>query len=352
MKKIGIVTIIDNDNYGNRLQNYAVQEILKKYGYNTITLLNQNCTNNRFLFIFRILRKSFFEKNKKHINQNRKKNFDNFNKNIIFSKKKILPFFMPKGYEYFITGSDQVWNPYMGRMRDIDLLAFAPKEKRISISASFGVDFINKKYQKKLKRELKKFKSISVREKEGKKIINTVLKNKKVDVLIDPTMMLTKDDWNLVIKKPRKMNTNKYIINYFLGNISENKMNYIQQIATENNCEIINILDPKSQYYECGPSEFLYLEKNAFLICTDSFHASVFAIIFDRPFIIFERESKNNKMNSRIKTLLSKFQLKDREYNDKVSKDNYLKHNYSFSYKILEDERKKVKKFLNKALNT
>ena len=71
---------------------------------------------------------------------------------------------------------------------------------------------------------------------------------------------------------PKQLKNDKYILNYFLGELSEQRKNEIERIAKENDCEIINILDKNGPYYETGPSEFLYLEQNAFLICTDSFH--------------------------------------------------------------------------------
>lgn len=195
------------------------------------------------------------------------------------------------------------------------------------------------------KERLQNFKSISVREDAGKEIVKNLTKREDIEVLIDPTMLLEAKEWDKVAKVPKK----KYILNYFLGNISDERKNEIDSIAKENNCEIINILEINDPYYCSGPSEFLYLEKNAFLICTDSFHSSVFAIIYNRPFIIFEREDKNVKMNSRIETLIKKFKLKDREFNYKITDEN-LKHDYTDAYQILYDERKKSIEFLKKAL--
>ena len=143
----------------------------------------------------------------------------------------------------------------------------------------------------------------------------------------------------------------KYILNYFLGELSEERKKEIDRIAKENNCEVINILDKKSPFYQTGPSEFLWLEKNAFLICTDSFHSSVFAILYNRPFIVFDREGNGQGKNSRIETLISKFKLKNREYNGKNITQENLEHDYTEAYKILEEERKKSDKFLRKALD-
>ena len=163
-------------------------------------------------------------------------------------------------------------------------------------------------------------------------------------------MLLSRDEWDEISKKPKKLKTKKYILNYFLGNLSKDKKEEIEKIAREENCDIINLLDKKSPFYECGPSEFLYLEKNAYLICTDSFHSSVFAFLYNRPFIVFDREDDLVKMNSRIETLISKFNLKNRKFNGKITKQN-LEWDYTEAYKILEKERKKSNIFLKKSLS-
>lgn len=163
-------------------------------------------------------------------------------------------------------------------------------------------------------------------------------------------MLLTAEEWDKVSKRPKQLNTDKYILNYFLGELSEKRKKEINRIAKENNCEVINILDKNSPFYQTGPSEFLYLEKNAFLICTDSFHSCVFSIIYDRPFIVFDREDKNVSMNSRIETLLNKFELQNRKSNGSIT-ENMLNHNYEKAYKILEKEKEKSEKFLKEALD-
>ena len=121
MRKIGIITVNDNDNYGNRLQNYAVQFILEKNNMKSITLKNNSTLNSRNNFILRIIK--FVLKKKKISQIDRYKKFIKFNKNIIFSKRYITPFSrLDNEYDYFITGSDQVWNPTWGRLSDIELL--------------------------------------------------------------------------------------------------------------------------------------------------------------------------------------------------------------------------------------
>lgn len=367
--KIGIITIIDNNNYGNRLQNYALIKYIKNtFKVNAITLKNNYLTNNKINYnhnlkiknkikIKKIIKKyylylvefPYFKTNK------RASKFKKFNDNIIFSKKDIDIYSDLNEYDYLIVGSDQVWNPDHKRLSDLDVLANINNEKRISYAASFGINQLDKKSEMKVINELSKFKCLSVREDVGKEIIEKVTKRNDIEVLIDPTMLLSDLEWNEVLVKPNylsKIKTEKYILNYFLGDLSEERKKEINRIAKENNCHVINILDKNDPFYTCGPSEFLYLEKNAFLICTDSYHSSVFAIIFNRPFVIFDREEINVKnMSSRLETLISKFKLKNRKYNgEKITEEN-INHDYSEAYRIIESERNKSRKFLEKALD-
>lgn len=348
MKKVGIITINDNNNYGNRLQNYAVQEVLKKINVEPITLKNEPATNTKNKYLLRKI-KSLFNRGSYSKIIGRKECFEDFNRNINFSAKKITPYSKLNEYDYFVVGSDQVWNPNFGRLRDVDLLEFTESRKKISFSASFGVSKLSEEYNSKLKKDLKDFKAISVREDAGKEIIEEVVGRKDVQVLVDPTMLLTSKEWDKIAKKPKQLKSNRYILNYFLGELSEERKKEIERIAKENNCEIINILDKNSPFYQTGPSEFVYLEKNAFLVCTDSFHSCVFAILYDRPFIVFDREDSYVKMNSRLDTLLKKFDLENRWYKAKIIQEQ-LKADYEEAYNILEDERRKSKRFLENAI--
>lgn len=353
-KKVAILTINDDNNYGNRLQNYAVQETLKKQNVQVETISNQlNLVGIKYTkkIIKNVIKtilplKTSFKRYLK---------FMKFNKNIKYSKyhidKNNIPENLGKKYDAFITGSDQVWNPNFGRMSDIDFLTFARKEKRNSFSASFGINEISEDMKEYYKNNLLELNNISVREEAGKKIIEELTGRTDVEVLVDPTMLLTAEEWDKVSKRPKQLKTDKYILNYFLGELSKSRKEEIDRIAKENGCEVIDILDQNSPFYQTGPSEFLYLEKNAFLICTDSFHSCVFAILYNRPFIVFDREQKNLvSMNSRIDTLLSKFKLEDKRYKGKIEKEDLL-HNYDEAYKILEKEREKSTKFLEKILD-
>ena len=378
--RIGVVTVHKAPNYGANLQAYATWKFITNNGhYCEILDMSLQPEGERFP----LSRPEYYQKNKEPfririkllarkilvlfgvkkpiyipplILPSAQRKFNAFNELINYSSTyntlEAL-YSQPPQYDVYLTGSDQVWNPNSGRLRDVDLLSFADSKQRISLSASFGVNCISKEDKKKIKKELYKFKSISVREEAGKRIINDVLPRNDVEVLIDPTMLLTADEWDKVAKKPKQLDNLKnkrYILTYFLGNLSMDKKGKIEEIAQKNNCEIINILDKNSPFYQTGPSEFLYLEKNAILICTDSFHSCVFSILYNRPFLVFQREGNVNKMNSRIETLLNKFNLEDREVNENIT-DDKLKYDYSQAYKILENERDKTKIFIKNALD-
>lgn len=359
MKKVAIVTLYGNDNYGNKLQNYALQLTIEKLNFEVLTLKNINNCKNNFEFL---ITKSLF--NIKYIIKSlipkyrytclRYNAFIKFNKQYLkYSNKNVYIMNKPTNFYkncYYCIGSDQVWNPYASSNLTFFLGKYFPYDLTFSYAASFGVNQFSEDQTKLYSEYLPKIKNISVRETMAKKIVNQITDRNDVDVLIDPTLLLEKTEWVKIEKCVNKAKNQKYILNYFLGNLSDERRMVIEKIAKENNCIIINLLDRNSEYYATGPSEFLYLEENAFLICTDSFHSCVFAFIFDRPFMVFDREDSNENMSSRIENLLEKFELSDRHYNDNAKEIN-VDHDYSKGYKILEIERKKTSKFLKRVLN-
>ena len=343
MNKIGIITIIDNNNCGNRLQNYALQEVLKKLGNDVYTLKNETFLNwNEKYFIGKL---RFLNKRIKSIY---KTNifFKKFNKNIKFSNKYITikSRNISKYYDYFVAGSDQIWKPTRRRLSKVDLLGFAEPNKRISYAASFGLEKIDKKYYKILQEELPKFKAISVREDAGQEIIKEATGINNVSVVLDPTLLLDKNEWIKIAKKPVGFSEKKYIFTYFLG--KENTTDLVSKIFGKD----YSIIDFYKGKY--GPSEFIYLINHAEYILTDSFHGTVFSILFEKEFFVFNRkqEDLNNNMNSRLDTLLGKFSLKDR----KIDNLNKINKEYKINYKDIEEklniERKKSLDFLNTAI--
>lgn len=350
--KIGIITINDNRNLGNRLQNFAVQETIRRTIPNVFVETIKNTNRKQRGETLKVRIRNILHDFK---NYKRTSNFRRFNKNINFSKRSFDASndnsCLNKKYDHFLVGSDQVWNPNYGWLNSIDLLSFAKPEQRIAFSASFGVSEIPKEYNYEVAKQLKQFKAISVREEAGANIVKKLTKRNDVEALVDPTMLLTTDDWDKVAKRPKRYKGEKYVLCYFLGQLSPERRKEIERVAKEKDYKIISILDKNDPFYASGPSEFVWLEKHAELICTDSFHSSVFAIINERPFVIFDRQGNHAKMNSRLETLISKFELKDRWFNGETISNNNLSVDYSKAKKILKKEQEKSLKFLKKALD-
>lgn len=348
--KIANITLYGNYNFGNKLQNYAIQKVVRDLNLDIVTIIDDR----------KYLEKRLKQHVKKYIKRysvsaERYLNFIKFNKNIKYynvNMKKLKNLKkVNKKFDCFLIGSDQVWNYNFNDNLSIMLGEFIDKNKKTSFSASFGVDYITDNLKIYYKNNLNDFKNISVRESAGKNIVEELTGRKDIEILVDPTMLLTKQEWQQVSRRPKNFSKRKYILNYFLGELSLERKNAIYTLANKNDWDVINILDPKDSFYTSGPSEFIYLEENAQLICTDSFHSCVFAILMETPFVVFNREDKKQNMNSRLDNLLSIFKLEDRKYNGNLD-SSYLKINYSQAYDILEEEKIKAIDFLNRSINT
>ena len=345
MKKAGIITLFGEYNFGNRLQNYAVQEVLKENGLEVETIK----------YILTTYKEPIIEN---EIDKKRLERFKKFNEKINFAQNILYvdleaPENFSNNYDYIALGSDQIWNYSFTRFFSHKALgSFAPKEKKFSISASFGVNYIPEKdsqLYKDCEKYLKELKAISVREYAGKGIVESLTNREDVQVLIDPTMMIDVKKWENLMKKPDWLNDKKIIIKSFLGEPSKEENDEIEKIKVKYDCQIIDISNKDSLFYGIGPQEFLYLLKNAFLVTTDSFHACVFSILFKTPFVVFERHDNLKSMYSRIETLLEKFNIENRVCKKEITESN-IKCNYSKVDEILEEERRKANSFIKKAL--
>lgn len=367
---IGIITLSNeiNYNYGGVLQNYALCKYLcdRKYNAKAIHCNASNSKEAIKLFLYNKCGINVY-KNKSLGNTiivnrlilERNKNFETFiNKYIPVHKiawydtKKFEKLSLQ--YSKFIVGSDQVWNPYWAitkRTYNKLFLRFAPYEKRVSYAASFGVSELPEECKDKYKKALMDFQRISVREESGKQIVNELI-GKSVDVLIDPTMLLKTNEWRDISKKSSIHIKEKYILKYFLGNKVTDRDLYIDKISKKYNLEIIDLMDKnQKKIFTAGPAEFLYLIENASLICTDSFHATVFSILFNKPFWIMNRIEKNQRsMNSRIETLLEKLGLKQR-ISDEINEKKLFECDYQEAYERLDSERKKAFNFIKSVLS-
>lgn len=339
MKKIGIVTICDDTNYGNRLQNYALQQVLCTMGFQPITIRNLpynewKYTLNRYHFLKSFEKLRNIDKKKKHLDAiclwekknhpdtERTANFNKFNKNINYTDFWLSEYNLKideADYFAFIAGSDQVFNYRYGRANRIDFLDFVKNAYKISYAASLGVDSIPISHFLKYKHYLKKFNAISVREESAKHYLSEMLPSKKIEVVCDPTILLDRKEWIQNLDKADVKLPDDYVVLMYLGDCSKLIEQRIARFSEEHNYKIVRLNDPRSgEYYKYGPYEFLYVISNAKMVFTDSFHTCVFSLIFHTSFYVTERIGDDTSIFSRLKCLLEHYGYEDRLFHGGV----------------------------------
>jgi len=360
MKKVGIITIYDLNNYGNRLQNYALYKTIKLLGFSvkTYTFMQLKTTIPKeqfFRWKFHELTGYRFKNNRTEwkIKKGRQFAFKEFTKRFIptFHDDNIVS--INNYADFFVVGSDQVWNPlwFGEREKNWYLLNGIDNNKKKCYAPSFGINKLPDEWTDIFSNSLSTFNCLSVREESGKEIISQLC-NKEAIRLIDPTLLLTKKDWAGISKKPCNIDfKKKYILQYFLGSTPKSAIEYSRFLSTEYSYNVYPLLDVnKPDLYACGPREFLYLISNAAIVLTDSFHACVFSFIFDVPFVVYDRCGDAPDMRTRINDFLTQFQLTDRSEHT-INKESIFMIDYSVGKKLLDEKKQEAIDFLTKQFN-
>lgn len=364
MVKVANVTYHAAYNYGSVLQAYALQKfILNNFNveYKIINLRLPVQKNIYKTFFEKKDGKSFiksiiyFNKRRELFNKNKKfEDFINSKLSLTSEIKNQDDIDKIEKFDYYISGSDQIWNI---TLPDFSWLYFLEKikGKKISYSASLGSDI--QKHSSldldRIKNDLNDYSYLSVRDKKSKDFINSITK-KDVFVNVDPTMLLSKEEWfSILDEKP--LISGKYILLYNLKN-DKNMYEIAKFFSKKLNMPVIITLPafkielfyPLKRYFDVGPLEFLNLIKNAELVLSSSFHGTVFSILFDKPFFALNGDSDN-----RLKTLLSQTHLEERSINisnfkDKISTTFNL--DFTNKNKFLDEERVLSREFLGRAL--
>ena len=336
--KIAILTFTASDNYGQRLQNYALQELLSKQGHevNTILQSEDSITFKRLLKLFinliigrdknwnKLVRKiKFFLFDRKYIHYSEMQN--------TFSPSNSIA----DHYDRFVSGSDQVWAPVSARL-GMYMQSTIPSTKKYSYAASIAAYDIPENLKGKYREYLSDFELISVRENKSKELLEDILVGKNIRVDLDPTLLLRKQDWEKIEKKPKWIsNQKKYILVY---NLDSSIPIELQVFAEKNGFDILSLMDESSKAYKSDPSEFIYLIHNAELVYTDSYHGTIFAILFEKQFIHATRQQNTvgHSMNSRFDTLFDKLGINSQ----KVSTIGLKNVDYADINQKLDAERK------------
>lgn len=349
MGNVGLCIVYKNCNYGSILQSYATLLKLQSLGcdYEIIRytptknakfylkaiprLLNRDMVYGKMRTLNRKIGKKVHKEfayndriREKKFSEFVDENFGNFSK-VIHEYGELQEY--AKSFSDVLVGSDQLWLP-SGLATNFYNLRFVPDDvNKIAYSASFGVSKIPSYQRNRTRQYLNRINYLSVREQDGARIIKD-LTGRDVEVILDPTMIIDRDTWNNNITN-QEIVDGDYVFCYFLGN-NPSQREEVRKLAAEKKIKIVTLrhLDeyiPGDEsfgdiaLYNIGPAEFINLIRHANYVCTDSFHGSVFSIIYHKQFIAFNRyNSGSNSRNSRLDTLFHNIGLSRRFEKDLV----------------------------------
>ena len=366
--KIGIITWFSGGNYGTNLQAIALQKYLRNIGY-YVRIINFEVESRRKekkTFWQKVQRQpqkyatryalkkykkqieSRYQKMKKEVQEN-----CNFTARISCEQDYID---ICNGFDILICGSDQIWNPnwyhrfyYAG----YDKI----KAKRISYAPSMGVNTIREEQLVEIERSLSRFSAISVRERKGVVLLKP-LSDKEPVVVVDPTLLLDANEWNTMFSV-QEIGREKYVLSMFL---TDNCSHWRAAKKFAKNKELKHIVIPYCgfSYFQnaeihadAGIQDFLNLIRGAEYILTDSFHVTVFSLIYRKQFYSFERfrEDTFSSQNERVRNILEIANVSERlvPYGAHcIQEKNAIEYRSVIS--ALKDEIERSKEFLTESI--
>lgn len=377
MAKIGLITFHSAYNFGSVLQAYATQVAIQQLGFE-VEVINYRSKTQR-AFYERLYRTDF---GLKHLlndlslapafrkRDRRNRSFEDFIRTKFSLSKEIstisdLDNYSDR-YNLFISGSDQVWNKHANELETVPweymkpyLLSFTDNPK---ISYASSVANMSNDEIKKIREQLLNFQSISMREKTDAVRLSKIL-NKPVTNVLDPTLLLTKDEWRSALGGSQSS---------FASSIPENFVLYyslsgtkglmkarreLTSLAKRTGCKVLILspfgLIPSSKYCECvseaGPLEFVELIRKAKLIVTDSYHGTLFSINFHKQFYSISNSQASNKRKDQV---LEQLNLLSRRVPDLegLSSISFDKIDYSNSDSLLQRNRDESINYLKTAI--
>lgn len=331
--KIGIITFWESqDNYGQLLQAFALQTYLENVGndaflikyrrvpsvqFRTLSERIKNFNLNKFLEARFPAMKSSTEappKIERHFDSFREK-FINFSDKTYDTLDQLKA--NPPKADVYICGSDQVWNNSFSVSCEAFLLGFGGKNvKRIAYAASFGMKELPLATMRLFQDHIHDFAGVGVREKSGLNICKTLGYESAIWVP-DPTMLFGKDDWLRLLPtgKAQERKAGKRLFLYTLGNSAINdRESYIGYANSLEDVEIFHVSangDFAGNYHPSIPNWIHTLSESDFVI-TNSFHGTLFSVLFNKNFIVLPNTGSKAGMNERVISLMEKLNLRGR----------------------------------------
>lgn len=332
--KVAIITQPLRTNYGGILQNYALQMILKSMGHSPTTLQCDECVHVQYpryilTLIKRLLLKALGKYNSPIFYEKKyMEDYPVFTKHTLGFVKRYInvrvvdiahPAIAESDYDAYVVGSDQVWRPLYNNI-DFTFLSFSKRwnVKRCAYAASFGTDDweFSKEDTEKCKALASMFNAVSVREKSGVSLCKKYL-NVNALLVLDPTLLLHRSDYEKLIDNAKTSSSSGQILVHVLDKNAD-KSRLVEIIAKQNrwipfevNCKVDEheLNEPVEKRTQPPVEQWLRAFKEAEFVVTDSFHATVFSIIFNKPFVVYANRERGA---ARFLSLLSLFHLEDR----------------------------------------
>jgi len=341
--KIGIITLPFNSNYGGILQAYAVQSVLKKMGHEVLTLNRMSkpmplkikiiSFGKRFILKYLLLKKivvrTWANKKEKNIISQHTQKF--INKYISLThqinSENQLKTLLKYNFDAYVVGSDQVWRPRYSPKITNHFLSFLPDNntsKKIAFAPSFGVDHweFSKKQTTDCTKLIRKFHAVSIRELSGIELCKKYLNTNAVHV-IDPTMLIDKSEYIKLVEKDNLPNNSNKLLTYILDRNKDLDF-FVQNAEQKLGLKSFSTM-PKNFFKNVGKNNLkdcVFPPVSAWIkgfidadfVITDSFHGTVFSILFNKPFIAVGNSKRGM---SRFTSLLNIFNLEERFITEK-----------------------------------
>lgn len=328
MIRTATVTWITFLNYGTFLQAYALQHVIRGMGFSNKIIDDKRIIDNKFppakrpkmgvcASVRHQLGKLYHAvKGDRVLQEKPVKLYQHFKDKYLNIDSDYDQFEdLNNRYDVFIAGSDQIWYPNAEIFDPYFYLDFVTK-KMISYAPSVGASEYPKDYIEKTKPLLDRFEHISVREQKGQELLSSFL-HKDISVVLDPTLLLTAKDWDAVASE--RLVKKRYAFLYMLT-FNEIYIQYAQRAARVKGLQLVTVSnDLRLREYvdkiiPAGPSEFVSLIKYSDIVFTDSFHGTVFSILYHKEFVTFKRFKDVDKVNqnSRLYNLFNILEIKDR----------------------------------------
>lgn len=350
VKRIGVISLPGQFNYGNRLQLHANIHLLQNMGY-SVYVLYPDQRHRTLKKAKRFLKKCLGqheETNEASSTQERLGAFSRFDAPLKENHVRSV-WSLKKDYYLFFVGSDQVWNPdYARHNADWYFLRFARPEQRIALAPSIGLDELTSRQARWLARGVSGFPRLSVREQRGAELIKEC-SGLDAEVICDPTLVLTAEEWRAAADE-RLTPADPYVFTYLLGGTSVEAQNVLGKVTENGRIPVVALSDrQKPGELDAGPAEFISLIDNAEHVVTDSFHAAVFSSILQTPLTIVRREG-GASMFSRLESLAKTLGIEHKVY-DSPAYDPSRAGDYATVPRAIEREREKFMAYLKKCLN-